>query len=85
MILEQQIYSKSFVVSNKIHIVVAFNFCDILNACALFHVKIPTLDVEVKLIPIGIACAVAVILAQANVTVILAGGVGKNGSTVAVR
>lgn len=40
---------------------------------------------EVKLIPIAIACAVALILAQANVTVILAGGVGKNGSTVAVK
>lgn len=50
-----------------------------------FHIKIPSLDVEVKLIPIAIACAVALILAQANLTVILAGGVGKNGSTVAVR
>ncbi|KAH1026940.1 hypothetical protein HUJ05_000529 [Dendroctonus ponderosae] len=46
-------------------------------------VALPTLDVEVKLIPIAIACAVALILAQANLTVILAGGVGKNGSTVA--
>ncbi|XP_066253999.1 cholinephosphotransferase 1 isoform X2 [Euwallacea similis] len=50
---------------------------------SIWSVKIPTLDVEVKLIPIAIACAVALILAQANVTVILAGGVGKNGSTVA--
>lgn len=38
-----------------------------------------------KLIPIGIACAVAVYLAQANVSIIFTGGVGKNGSTVAVR
>lgn len=51
---------------------------------AFFSMKLPTLDVEVKLIPIAIACAVALILAQANLTVILAGGVGKNGSTVAV-
>ncbi|KAJ8942527.1 hypothetical protein NQ318_005231, partial [Aromia moschata] len=44
---------------------------------------IPTMDVEVKLIPIAIACAVAVLLAQANVSIIFTGGVGKNGSTVA--
>lgn len=37
------------------------------------------------MIPIGIACAVAVFLAQANVSIIFTGGVGKNGSTVAVR
>lgn len=40
---------------------------------------------EVKLIPIGVACAVALLLAQANVSIIFTGGVGKNGSTVAVR
>nr|AEE62957.1 unknown [Dendroctonus ponderosae] len=50
---------------------------------SIWSIKLPTLDVEVKLIPIAIACAVALILAQANLTVILAGGVGKNGSTVA--
>ncbi|XP_050300421.1 choline/ethanolaminephosphotransferase 1 isoform X5 [Anthonomus grandis grandis] len=50
---------------------------------SIWSIKIPTLDIEVKLIPIGIACVVALILAQANITVILAGGVGKNGSTVA--
>lgn len=43
------------------------------------------MDMDVKLIPIGIACAVAVFLAQANVSIIFTGGVGKNGSTVAVR
>lgn len=47
--------------------------------------KIPTMDMDVKLIPIGIACAVAVYLAQANVSIIFTGGIGKNGSTVAVR
>lgn len=47
--------------------------------------KIPSMDVELKLIPIGIACGVAVLLAQANVSIIFTGGVGKNGSTVAVR
>lgn len=47
--------------------------------------QIPGLDMEVKLIPIGVACAVALLLAQANISVIFTGGVGKNGSTVAVR
>ncbi|KAJ8919490.1 hypothetical protein NQ315_002111 [Exocentrus adspersus] len=46
-------------------------------------VAIPTMDMEVKLIPIAVACAVAVLLAQANVSIIFTGGVGKNGSTVA--
>lgn len=40
---------------------------------------------ELKLIPIGIACGVAVFLAQSKVSVIFTGGIGKNGSTVAVR
>lgn len=40
---------------------------------------------EVKLIPMTFACFVAFILAQANIAVIFTGGVGKNGSTVAVR
>ncbi|CAG9763685.1 unnamed protein product [Ceutorhynchus assimilis] len=46
-------------------------------------VAIPSLDVEVKLIPISVACLGALILGQANFSTILAGGVGKNGSTVA--
>ncbi|KAJ8981160.1 hypothetical protein NQ317_013826 [Molorchus minor] len=46
-------------------------------------VAIPTMDMEVMLIPIAIACAVAVLLAQANISIIFTGGVGKNGSTVA--
>lgn len=47
--------------------------------------KIPGLNMELKLLPIGIACAMAFLLAQANLAVIFTGGVGKNGSTVAVR
>ncbi|CAH1125430.1 unnamed protein product [Ceutorhynchus assimilis] len=49
----------------------------------IWSVKIPSLDVEVKLIPISVACLGALILGQANFSTILAGGVGKNGSTVA--
>lgn len=40
---------------------------------------------EVKLIPIGVACGIALLLAQANLAVIFTGGAGKNGSTIAVR
>ncbi|KAH0811648.1 hypothetical protein GEV33_011141 [Tenebrio molitor] len=50
---------------------------------SIWSTKIPGLDMEVKLIPIGVACAVALLLAQANVSIIFTGGVGKNGSTVA--
>ncbi|XP_008192559.1 choline/ethanolaminephosphotransferase 1 isoform X4 [Tribolium castaneum] len=50
---------------------------------SVWSTKIPGLDMEVKLIPIGVACAVALLLAQANVSIIFTGGVGKNGSTVA--
>nr|CAH7754499.1 unnamed protein product [Callosobruchus chinensis]CAH7757635.1 unnamed protein product [Callosobruchus chinensis] len=46
-------------------------------------VALPTLDVELKMIPLVIACGVAILLAQANISVIFTGGVGKNGSTVA--
>ncbi|XP_076273228.1 choline/ethanolaminephosphotransferase 1 bbc isoform X4 [Rhynchophorus ferrugineus] len=49
----------------------------------VWSVKIPTLDIEVKLLPMSGACLVYLMLAQANLSVILAGGVGKNGSTVA--
>nr|CAI5832628.1 unnamed protein product [Callosobruchus analis] len=48
-------------------------------------VALPTLDLELKMIPLVIACGVAILLAQANISVIFTGGVGKNGSTVAVR
>jgi hypothetical protein len=42
------------------------------------------LDVELKLVPIYVAVLVAALLAQSKVTIIITGGVGKNGSTVAV-
>ncbi|KYB28078.1 Choline/ethanolaminephosphotransferase 1-like Protein [Tribolium castaneum] len=54
-----------------------------LQNCTYCSAEIPGLDMEVKLIPIGVACAVALLLAQANVSIIFTGGVGKNGSTVA--
>lgn len=46
--------------------------------------QLPWLDVELKLVPIYVAVLVAALLAQSKVAVIITGGVGKNGSTVAV-
>lgn len=46
--------------------------------------QIPGLDIEVKLIPMIIAVMLAAYLAHSNLAVIVSGGVGKNGSTVAV-
>nr|CAH7754503.1 unnamed protein product [Callosobruchus chinensis] len=67
-----------------------FTIMSILTISAIFgpsiwSTKLPTLDVELKMIPLVIACGVAILLAQANISVIFTGGVGKNGSTVAVR
>ncbi|CAG9835253.1 unnamed protein product [Diabrotica balteata] len=46
-------------------------------------IALPTMNVEMKLIPIALACMIAVFLAQSNLSIIFTGGVGKNGSTVA--
>lgn len=46
--------------------------------------QIPGLDIEVKLIPMIVAVMLAALLAHSNLAVIVSGGVGKNGSTVAV-
>lgn len=48
------------------------------------HSQLPWLDVELKLVPIYVAVLVAALLAQSKVAIIITGGVGKNGSTVAV-
>lgn len=49
------------------------------------HFKIPGTDVDIKLIPLNCIGLVFAILAYQNIVVIFTGGVGKNGSTVAVR
>ncbi|XP_063909530.1 cholinephosphotransferase 1-like isoform X4 [Zophobas morio] len=49
----------------------------------IWSTKIPGLEMEVKWIPMGMGWAVALLLVQANVSIIFTGGVGKNGSTVA--
>lgn len=40
---------------------------------------------ELKTFLMITACAIAAFLAQANISVIFTGGIGKNGSSVAVR
>ena len=52
--------------------------------CIIGLGQIPGLDIEVKLIPMIIAVMLAALLAHSNLAVIISGGVGKNGSTVAV-
>lgn len=66
------------------------DFCDAINdfvyvgysLCCDY--QLPWLDVELKLVPIYVAVLVAALLAQSKVAIIITGGIGKNGSTVAV-
>lgn len=47
-------------------------------------IQLPYTGTEVKVFPLWAAVGIAILLAQSSISVILAGGVGKNGSTVAV-
>lgn len=58
--------------------------CVCLGYSLCCHSQLPWLDVELKLVPIYVAVLVAALLAQSKVAIIITGGVGKNGSTVAV-
>ncbi|XP_050504112.1 choline/ethanolaminephosphotransferase 1 isoform X3 [Diabrotica virgifera virgifera] len=49
----------------------------------VWSTKLTTMNVEMKLILIVLACMIALFLAQSNLSIIFTGGVGKNGSTVA--
>lgn len=46
--------------------------------------QLPYTGTEVKVFPLWGVVSIAVLLAYSSLSVILAGGVGKNGSTVAV-
>ncbi|KMQ97087.1 choline ethanolaminephosphotransferase 1, partial [Lasius niger] len=46
-------------------------------------IQLPYTGTEVKVFPLWAAVGIAILLAQSSISVILAGGVGKNGSTVA--
>ncbi|XP_012260393.1 cholinephosphotransferase 1 isoform X6 [Athalia rosae] len=50
---------------------------------SVWMMELPYINTEVKVFPLWAAVGIAVLLAQSSVSVILAGGVGKNGSTVA--
>ncbi|XP_011331572.1 cholinephosphotransferase 1 isoform X7 [Ooceraea biroi] len=49
----------------------------------IWMVELPYTGTEVKVFPLWAAVGIAILLAQSSISVILAGGVGKNGSTVA--
>ncbi|XP_046486177.1 cholinephosphotransferase 1 isoform X3 [Neodiprion pinetum] len=50
---------------------------------SIWMTELPYINTEVKVFPLWAAVGIAVLLAQSSVSVILVGGVGKNGSTVA--
>ncbi|CAN8027189.1 unnamed protein product [Ixodes persulcatus] len=45
--------------------------------------RLPMLNVELRLVPVAVALSVSLIMCYTDIAVILSGGVGKNGSTVA--
>ncbi|XP_050449379.1 cholinephosphotransferase 1 isoform X5 [Cataglyphis hispanica] len=49
----------------------------------IWMMELPYTGIEVKVFPLWAAVGIAILLAQSSISVILAGGVGKNGSTVA--
>ncbi|XP_006609181.1 cholinephosphotransferase 1 isoform X7 [Apis dorsata] len=49
----------------------------------IWMMELPYTGTEVKVFPLWAAVGIAILLAQSSISVILAGGVGKNGSTVA--
>ncbi|XP_076295292.1 choline/ethanolaminephosphotransferase 1 bbc isoform X6 [Lasioglossum baleicum] len=49
----------------------------------VWMMELPYTGTEVKVFPLWAAVGIAILLAQSSISVILAGGVGKNGSTVA--
>ncbi|XP_011051256.1 PREDICTED: cholinephosphotransferase 1 isoform X5 [Acromyrmex echinatior] len=49
----------------------------------IWMIELPYTGTEVKVFPLWAAVGIAILLAQSSISVILAGGVGKNGSTVA--
>uniref|UniRef100_L7M1A8 diacylglycerol cholinephosphotransferase n=1 Tax=Rhipicephalus pulchellus TaxID=72859 RepID=L7M1A8_RHIPC len=60
-----------------IHIISAIFGSDI------WATKLPLFNVELRLLPVATALSVSIIMCYTDIAVILSGGVGKNGSTVA--
>ncbi|XP_056646307.1 choline/ethanolaminephosphotransferase 1 isoform X3 [Diorhabda carinulata] len=49
----------------------------------VWSTKLPALDLEMRSIPLWLACVVALRLVRADLSIIFTGGIGKNGSTIA--
>ncbi|XP_072759027.1 cholinephosphotransferase 1 isoform X4 [Anoplolepis gracilipes] len=63
--------------------IIAIHLISAIFGPQIWMLELPYTGTEVKVFPLWAAVAIAILLAQSSISVILAGGVGKNGSTVA--
>lgn len=63
--------------------VMAIHLVSAIFGPSVWATKLPVLHVELRLVPVAMALSVSLIMCYTDVAVILSGGVGKNGSTVA--
>ncbi|XP_024886528.1 cholinephosphotransferase 1-like isoform X4 [Temnothorax curvispinosus] len=63
--------------------IIAIHLISAIFGPQIWMMELPYTGTEVKVFPLWAAVGVAILLAQSSISVILAGGVGKNGSTVA--
>ncbi|XP_076678101.1 choline/ethanolaminephosphotransferase 1 bbc isoform X8 [Andrena cerasifolii] len=63
--------------------IIAIHLISAIFGPKVWMMELPYTGTEVKVFPLWAAVGIAILLAQSSISVILAGGVGKNGSTVA--
>ncbi|XP_025991930.1 cholinephosphotransferase 1 isoform X5 [Solenopsis invicta] len=63
--------------------IIAIHLISAIFGPQIWMMELPYTGTEVKVFPLWAAVGIAILLAQSSISVILAGGVGKNGSTVA--
>ncbi|XP_011871640.1 PREDICTED: cholinephosphotransferase 1 isoform X4 [Vollenhovia emeryi] len=63
--------------------IIAIHLISAIFGPQIWMLELPYTGTEVKVFPLWAAVGIAILLAQSSISVILAGGVGKNGSTVA--
>ncbi|XP_011697518.1 PREDICTED: cholinephosphotransferase 1 isoform X4 [Wasmannia auropunctata] len=63
--------------------IIAIHLISAIFGPQIWMIELPYTGTEVKVFPLWAAVGIAILLAQSSISVILAGGVGKNGSTVA--
>ncbi|XP_012534147.1 cholinephosphotransferase 1 isoform X7 [Monomorium pharaonis] len=63
--------------------IIAIHLISAIFGPQIWMMELPYTGIEVKVFPLWAAVGIAILLAQSSISVILAGGVGKNGSTVA--